>query len=324
MRLKIGKLYSSELENFCLQHLPLADELGGHRLDFSTVLGKTNLCIATDPVIGVPLETYGYFAVHYSSGDLACSGVTPEFLNLGIYMPPDTSSDWLASTCKQLGEEARNHGIKILGGHTGVYQGLNHPLISTTSIGFRKPNDPIPQQAHKGDKILLTGSYGFEFLWALSHHSPERLRDVISSTELKTVKHNLKVLDVITPSRLAWANGAHFVHDITEGGLSAALLDLSRIHKLSPIVNTSSIPWHHQSRTLIEQIEGDLLSTSSFGSILIVTPPASATKLLQAFASQEIPIAAIGYFKDSDIPMYTGDEESTPISLGVDPYTHIF
>ena len=323
MKLGIGKLYSNELQEYCLQHLPLADALGGHRPDYSSIQGGSNLCIATDPVIGVPLDTYGYFAVHYSAGDLACSGVDPEFLNLGIYLPPESTSEWLSLTCTTLGNEAKRQGMKVLGGHTGVYHGLTQPLISTTSIGFRQSKHPIPQKPQEHDQILLAGAYGFEFVWYLSYIAPHLLRNSSATVDIDQIRTRINALDVITPSKLAWKYGAHFIHDITEGGLSSALLDLSRFGELNPLVNVTSIVWDSLSEKMIAKIGGDALSTSSFGCILIVTPPSNVDNIVSGFTSKNIPVSVIGEMTAGAGPIYYDGDQKRPITLGTDPYTHL-
>ncbi|MHA1713968.1 MAG: AIR synthase related protein, partial [Candidatus Ranarchaeia archaeon] len=243
MKLGVGKLYSAELEKYCLRYLPLADPLKGRRPDFSFDPVNPDMIVATDPVIGVPLDTYGYFSVHYSAGDVACSGVSPQYITLGVYLPPNTSSSWLRDTCKQIGIEARRHGIRVLGGHTGVYHGLIQPIISTTCIGFRSKNDPVPVTPQINDKILLAGPYGYEFNWFLGHNLALVKEIYTDIGDFEEFKQDLKPLDVITPAKLAWRLGASFVHDITEGGLSAALLDIARLSGLNPIVDVSEIPW---------------------------------------------------------------------------------
>jgi hydrogenase expression/formation protein HypE len=323
MKLAIGKLYSTELERLCLSHLPLADPRETQGLDYAFASGDEKIVIANDPVIGVPLDTYGHFAVHYSAGDVACSGVNPRYLNLGIYMPPETTSEWLMNTCKALGNEAKRFELKVLGGHTGVYHGLSQPLISTACIAFRTAQNPHPKIPKQGDQILMVGTYGYEFAWFLSRTAPEILENLASPKKLRSLKRDLSPFNVISPALLAWKSGGKFVHDITEGGLSAALIDLSRQAHLGLTVRANDVPLEDLGKNAVQSVGGDLFSTSSFGCILVVVDPEKREQVETSFIREGYRTACIGEFKQGSTLSYLDDASMRPIQRGIDAYTFL-
>ena len=322
MKLGIGKLYRKELEQYCLRYLPLANKEVSYNLDYAFDPARQDLVIATDPVIGVPLGYYGYFAVQYSAGDVACSGVRPRYLNLGIYMPPGTETQWLETTSRDIGVEARRHNIRILGGHTGVYPGLTTPLISTTCVGISDENRYNPQSIVAGDHIYLLGQYGYEFAWVVSHLPPSTLLPY-TDFDPKLYQRNLTPMDIVTSSKAAWKSGATFLHDITEGGLSAALLDIAEQAHLVPQVYTEEIKWDTSFQYLVKKIHGDLYSTSSFGSLIAIVSSGNTKDFESRIKDHQIPYACVGSFEKNGVPRYIEKTQQRRIIRGIDGYTRL-
>jgi hydrogenase maturation factor len=121
MTLPKGKLGITGLERLVFPHLPRVDDSRKVTLDYAATTVEGKLYVASDPVIGIPLQYYGFFAVHYSATDVAMAGAVPQYLNLGIYYPPNTEESWLTSTVQQIGQEAEKLNLRIIGGHTGGY-----------------------------------------------------------------------------------------------------------------------------------------------------------------------------------------------------------
>ncbi|MHA2060052.1 MAG: AIR synthase related protein, partial [Candidatus Ranarchaeia archaeon] len=207
MELPLGKLPFELLDKYVFPHLPLADASQGHRLDFNASPDDPNLIVATDPVVGVPLNSYGHFAVHYSAGDVILSGATPQYLSLGIYYPPKTSTKWLEENMGLLGQTAQAHNMRILGGHTGSYPGIERPIISTTCFG-KLDRDPLSVGSiQQGDHLLLSGPVTHEFAWFVANESPDLLPPSLSKQDIVNLADNLSLLSLIMPAKAAIESG---------------------------------------------------------------------------------------------------------------------
>ena len=90
MLLPKGKLPLALLRKLVYRNLPIS----GHplRIPSSSIGRKGSVIVSIDPVAGVPLNSYGFFAVHYSASDVAVKGAEPRFLMLDICYPAGTSS----------------------------------------------------------------------------------------------------------------------------------------------------------------------------------------------------------------------------------------
>ena len=123
---------------------------------------KGDMVISHNLAIGVPLQTLGFFAFHYAVSNIAMRFAKPNFIVAGIYLPQGSTEKELEIIAIRLGEEVKKYGVKVVAGHTGVYKGLNAPLVSVTCLGrvVRKPDKPLLK-----DHILIAGDVGKEALW---------------------------------------------------------------------------------------------------------------------------------------------------------------
>ncbi len=268
MKLHKGKLTLKELQRLVLSYISSVET---PRLDFSVAQTASGFLIsASDPVIGVPLNHYGFFSVHYSAGDVSLSGIRPQYLILGIYYPPGFDSAWLENNMDILGKEAKKYDIKILGGHTGAYDGLQTPIFSTTAFTFTSEERNIlnPQNLKPGDSLIIVGPVTREIAWAVANFKP-----VIFSEHCETkpedIASDLSYLTVLDCAIKAAENGAIAMHDLAEGGLITALNEFANASSLGIELDSDLIPWDNLGYTLVTALDGDIFSASSFGSILI-------------------------------------------------------
>ncbi|MFX1520580.1 MAG: AIR synthase-related protein [Promethearchaeota archaeon] len=294
MKLHKGKLTLTELQRFVLSYIPSVET---PNLDFSVTQTPSGFLIsASDPVIGVPLNHYGFFSVHYSVGDVALSGIQPQYLILGIYYPPDFDSVWLEKNMDILGKEAKKLDIKILGGHTGAYDGLLTPIFSTTALAFtnEKQNILNPQNLKSGDSLIIVGPVTREIAWAVANFKPDIFSEYCE-TNVEEIASDLSYLTVLDCAIKAADNGAVAMHDLAEGGLITALHELSHASNLGIEIDSDLLPWDDNGHALVKALDGDVFSASSFGSILIGTKAELAEDIVKELKSIR-PCAIAGHF----------------------------
>ena len=323
MELPLGKLPFELLDKYVFPHLPLADKSHSHRLDFNIPSEDPNLIVATDPVLGIPLNSYGYFAVQYSAGDVILSGAEPRYLSLGIYYPPKTSSTWLIENMQLLGKTARTHDIQILGGHTGSYPGITRPIISTTCIGKLGKNPLSIESIEQGDHILLSGPVTREFVWFIANESPNLMLPSLKEEEVTELTLDLSLLSFIDPAKAAIKSGAKFLHDVTEGGLATALLDIQKHQKYGINIKSELIPWDEIGFQLVKNLGGNPLACSTYGSILICCSPEDTERIINTVSQTSRPIKKIGEFISTRSLKITDSGKKIPLTNLQDPYAKL-
>ena len=316
-----GKLRGEELRRIVLQHLPMLDETGSLKLDFSRLpAAGGDIVISCDPIIGIPPQYYGFSAVHVSGADIAVAGVKPRYLELGVYYPPDYSADWLDKNMRELGAEARRLGIKILGGHTGGYDGLTLPLISSTCIGIAEGSLLSPTNIMPDDRLIISGPVTHEIAIFLSFVEPGNMEKLFGSKGISELKSGVTSLTIIEPALAATQAGARAMHDVAEGGTSQALLEMSEASKLGIKIEYEKIPWSREGLAIVKAYSGDPLSTSSFGSILIAAPSKNVSKILEALKGFGRPAKEVGYFFEGRGVIVRKGEKESELEIREDIY----
>lgn len=320
MFLPNGKLPLDELEKLVFPHLPRVEDLRTVLLDYGSTRIEGNVVVASDPVLGIPLQFYGFFAVHYSATDVAMAWATPQFLSLGVYYPPDTKKEWLTTTMKQLGREAKQLNLKVIGGHTGGYDALKFPLITTTCFGIL-PEEPIPDLKVKPNDVLIAvGPVARETLWFLANVEPSTVETILTRSQCTEIANDLSPFSVVPLVNALPKEKIIMLHDLAEGGLATALFELQKATGRGITIQYNQIPWDEASIKLSNYLDWNPLHCSSFGSFLIVTEPQAADEIIQAIKRFDRKVTLIGTFiKKKQIRLET-DEKSWHLEPGEDPY----
>ncbi len=249
--------------------------------------------VSVNPAIGLPDKYLGFFAYHYAASNVAVAFGIPSFALVDFNAPPNYSLEKIKSIMRDFIKEAKTYGTRIVGGHTARYEGLTMPLLSTTVIGPRVRERKKPE---RGDKVYVAGTLGLESLWLLG-----RTIDVKQLTPLPKAL-TLQKLDAVK-----------LMHDVSEGGLLGALLEISSsynvrirvgIGKLEPLV-VEGFPEEY-----------DILSAPTYGALLfIVGREADEEDIIENCEGNGYPCSSIGVVEDSGIGVVVGDKTYTRPSI---------
>jgi hydrogenase maturation factor len=290
-------------------------------LDFSRLsTSHGELVISCDPIIGIPPDYYGFSAVHVPGADIAVAGVRPRYMELGVYYPPNYSAEWLERNMRDLGDEARRLGIKIIGGHTGGYDGLSQPLISSTCIGVIENRLLMPSQIEAGDRLLISGPVTHELAIFLSYVEAGKMEKLLGTKKTADLRKDIRRITVIEPALAAAEAGARAMHDIAEGGTALALKEFSEASRLGIEFDYDLIPWSSEGLSVTEEFDADPLSTSSFGSLLIAVRQDHVERVLDALGKQGRPAREVGYFLENTGVVVKKADKRTRLEMREDIY----
>ena len=320
MTLPKGKLHLPDLERLVFPHIPRIDDPRKVTLDYATTTVQGNLVVASDPVIGIPLQFYGFFAVHYSATDVAMSGGTPQFLNLGIYYPPETEESWLTKTLQQLGNEANQLNLKVVGGHTGGYDGLQVPIISTTCFGVITDEPFQSSEIKPDDVIIAVGPVTRETLWFLANVDPSHVDAILSRSQREALAMDLSPFSIVPVVNNLPRDHLLLLHDLAEGGLATGLKELQSATGYGITIRYDAVPWDEIGLQLFEYLKWDPLHCSSFGSFLIISTIESADEIIHAAKACNRQAGVIGQFTKKKRIIIEYPDKSKPLEPGEDPY----
>ena len=270
--LGLGKVTRSVFERSVLPFIPV-DE--GLELDGATVKLTDSTVVSHSPSIGVPLESLGFFAFHYAASNVACRFGKPTKLVTGIYLPLRTEEEDLRTIAKALGDEARKFGVSIAAGQTARYYGLELPLVSTTCLGeqVRKPEKP-----RVGDVVMIAGEVDGEAVW---------LTDVNRCPGDESWR-GLTALPVILD--LQHVEGVRQLHDVSEGGVKGALLELVESVGFGLSFGSRDVAYADGAGRL----DGDPLRAPSYGALIVVADHRSVEEVAAACSKHGAPLSVLG------------------------------
>jgi len=327
--LPLGKLRNEDLIDLIFPHLGAEDGqiVYGPKEGFDAAVmeydAERYAVIATDPTLGVPKETFGFFSYHFAASDVAVFGATPRWLVLDVLLPPKTTRAYLKSVMMAIDVECRRYGSSIIGGHTGLYPGINEPISTTTVIGLvRKPNLKLPL-AKPGDRIVVTGKVGLEFAVSAAYFKRQELSKVLSFREIERLK-KLYRFETALPDALLARAFVRGMHDATEGGLTA-LHEIADNSGVGFRVYSERLNLDPLVRKVLEFYGLEPWSVSSTGTLIAITPPENVAPLIAELHKNGIIAFEIGEFTEEKKRslIKSGDEIEFP-RFERDPYSNLF
>lgn len=295
--MRLGKLSPDELRSAVFSKLNtqrpevvLAATLG----EDSAVLDlSSELCvISTDPITGASAEI-GRLGVFIACNDIATNGAEPVGVLLTIFVPPQATLEDVALVMDQATEAAAEVGVQIIGGHTEVTAAVNQMIISCTAIGKVAADKLLyTGRAKSGDALVLVRTAGLEGTAIIAWDHAELLQDVFTGEELLEARAFARYLNIVPAARLAQANGAVSMHDVTEGGVLGAAFEMAEAAGLG--LQLYTIPVHTLTLKLCRKFSLDPLRLISSGALLVATP--TPNQVISALLAKGIPAQQIGIF----------------------------
>ncbi|WP_457750459.1 AIR synthase family protein [Thermococcus sp.] len=327
--LPLGKLRNEDLVDLIFPHLGAEDRqvVYGPKEGFDAAVmeydAERYAVIATDPTLGVPRETFGFFSYHFAASDVAVFGATPKWLVLDVLLPPKTTRVYLRTVMRAIDVECRRYGSSIIGGHTGLYPWIKEPISTTTVMGLvRKSNLKLPL-AKPGDRIVVTGKVGLEFAVSAAYFRRYELSKVLSFREIERLQ-KLYRFETALPDALLARSFVRGMHDATEGGLTA-LHEIADNSGVGFRVYSERLNLDPLVRKVLEFYGLEPWNVSSTGTLIAITPPENVDSLIAELHKNGIVAFEIGEFtEERERILITGKNEEKFPEFEMDPYNELF
>lgn len=269
------------------------------RIDQHNVLVAT-----TDPLSFIPAlgpETSAWLSVHLLASDITTSGFPPEYGLFDFNLPPVLTDEQFSKYWTCFAREWKKLGLSIIGGHTGRYPGLDYSIIGGGFVMSTGPRDRYltSAMAGDGDDLVLTKGAAVETTAILSRAFPRKTRSAIGQrlfdkahdylTRVTTVKEAITASSVGVRDR-----GVTAMHDATEGGVIAGMIELATASGIGATVHLDDIQVSEETRELCKFFKIDPLVSLSEGSLILACKTFATDKIVSKLASKGIPSQVIG------------------------------
>ena len=311
--MNLGKLDNDTLDRLILRKFKKirTESFGTPRIGMDCAMldfGSDLIVLSCDPITSADWKQLGYLSVHVNCNDAAAGGAEPVGLLVTLLLPPNATYEMIDQIADDLQSAASDANVDILGGHTEVTDCVTRAVTNTTVVA-RVPRGAAPKGACVGDAIVMTKWAGIEGTMLIASDRADLL-DGLPDEVIEHAKSLRACLSVVPESRIAIRNGAHAMHDVTEGGVLGAVWELAEQNGYGAEIDPDSIPILPETKQITEAVGIDPYRLMSSGSMLIACPDGAA--MCDALLSSGIHAVMIGKITESGVRYSDGTAIDPP------------
>jgi hydrogenase expression/formation protein HypE len=299
--LSSGKLPNDLLENFLAGlnfHDPsvLIDAGVGEDAAAVDVDKEEVLVIKSDPIT-FATDAIGHYAVIINANDIATTGAIPRWFLTTLLFPTGITASSIRQVMHELESVCRRWGITLCGGHTEITDAVTRPVVTGMLVGTVTKSRLIDKRSIiPGDNLLLTKAVAVEGTAIIAREFSDRLRVLgMTESDIETCRQFLFSISILEEAKIARnCGGVSAMHDITEGGLATALMELSIAGEHRIRVNMDRIPVFPQTKKICSLLDIDPMGLIGSGSLLICSRKNETETLMDSIRDAGIDITCIG------------------------------
>jgi hydrogenase expression/formation protein HypE len=270
--------------------------------------GGRVLIHTADPVSAVPafgMKLSAWLSVNLLASDFTTSGARPEYAVFSYDFPQRMSSLDAAEYIRSVGEECRELGVSIVGGHTGSYPGAEFTVIGAGwMFGFGAEGGYVtPAMARPGDVVVMTKHAAIEAAASLAMSFPGYTEGKVGARVARRASEMLRLCSTVAEAATAskvgvGREGVTSMHDATEGGVLGGLAEMAAASGHAFSVELERIPVTEEASAVCSAFGIDPLTSLGEGALLLTCRPRVAEGLLRRSRRSGIQATAIGTVGD--------------------------
>ncbi|MBC7105641.1 MAG: AIR synthase, partial [Firmicutes bacterium] len=174
---------------------------------------------------------------------------------------------------------------------------MQRPLVVGTMAGTARRAELVDKRSmQEGDRILVSKGVAVEGTGLLAREFADRLRLAgMNEQEIGECRAFLDRVSILDEARVARSvPGVTAMHDVTEGGIATALLELSVAGGHALRVDKDKIPVYPQTARICALLGLDPLGLIGSGSLLITCAPSAVGAIVAGVRAKGIEITEIG------------------------------
>ena len=253
--------------------------------------------LSTTPVTA-PLAELGRYAVPMALNNVAVAGAEPLGVLLALLLPEETEEAELAGLMEQVQEICNALHVDILGGHTEVTPVVREPVMTVTGVGHRDA-----AQAKRlsgvaaGQDIVVSKWIGLEGTARLAKCHREKLSKRFPMRMIEDAADYDRYLSIIPEAATAVKSGVCGMHDVSRGGIFAALWEMASGAGVGLNVHLKKLPVRQETIEICEYFDLNPYELLSGGCLLMTAW--DGEKLVMDLAGAKIPAVVVGNTTDS-------------------------
>lgn len=302
----VGKVSGKILKRSVVNLLRCPSRTGIDAASFScadkTIL-SANAVGLTDCVIAPEL------AVYKAANNIWVSGGNLLGIEASFILPKSYNEYNLKAYTRRVQSACAKCRTTLAGGHTEVTDAVKRFCISITAIGETDRDVPTVNNVKPGMDMIVTKWIGLEEV-AMIHSDEIRLKELqsrFSKEYLSVIDNYIDWLTIEDEAAVAMQHGVKAMHDISDGGIFAALWDFAEGAGCGFEVELRKIPVRQETIEVAEFFHLNPYMMKSSGSTLMACY--NGKELLAEFEKQGIPAAIIGKTTDNNAKILRNEDE---------------
>jgi hydrogenase expression/formation protein HypE len=268
-------------------------------------IGESRVLVANcDPISLIPSlgpEDSATMSLYEVASDVATSGQSPRYVMFDLNLPPAMSDQILSRYWKAIDKTCRRLGVSILGGHTGRFEGCDYSIIGSATMWTTCRKDEVltSAMAGDGDDLIFTRSAAYGATAVLTRAFPKTVRKHLGKTLFDNAWKYLQKSNTAGDSLSAVKAGIHqrgvtAIHDVTEGGSFAGIVEIVEASRLGGTIDLDNIPVAEETLEVCKLFHLNPLTTLGEGSLLIASRPRRTKRVIDILQSRGTNATVIG------------------------------
>ncbi|MCR5279101.1 MAG: hydrogenase maturation factor [Lachnospiraceae bacterium] len=237
-------------------------------------------------------------AVYSAANNIAVKGGEAIALQLTAVYPADTEEQQLKETMRELETYCNDLNIQVSGGSTEISEDVSKPIYSVTVTGAIENEAVETKKAGPGDSVVIIGKIGLEGTAILADKHREELMNKFPADMIYRAQDFGKLLSVRKAAAIAMKSGVTAMHDISRGGVFAALWEIAESLGVGLETDLRKIPVMQETIEICNFFDLNPYEMVSGGAIIAVT--SNAEELIMNLGKEGIDATTVGILTDSN------------------------
>ena len=290
--MKTGKITNSVISSSVLKNIKPAK----NSLAVKPSIGADASVLENGIVIA---SDSGFEPVYTASNNIYARGGRPQYIQCCVNLAQDMR---LKEIMQKISADCAQLGLVVSGGHTQVEAGNTRAVVAVTAVGFtenvKEPHAVGSNMAKPGDDIIMTKCIGIGGVQYIINNNREKILEKYVEDVVKRAYGNRSDLSIAKEACIAIENGAVSLHDMSQGGVYAALWDMAEASGTGLLVDFRAIAVRQEIIEICEIFDINPYELNSCGSLLITS--SDSERIIKALAEEGIDACVIGKVTDGN------------------------
>ena len=245
------------------------------------------------------------------ANNLAASGACPTAVMLTLLLPKQLEEPTLKALMAEAEDACGQLSMAIAGGQTRVLDEITEPIAVVTGFG-KMSSDGNPagysvKRAVPGQDVVISKWIGLEGTAYLARFCRKNLLSRYPAYLVEEASDFRRYLSILPEAATAMKSGVCAMHDVSEGGIFAALWELAEGAGVGLTIDLKKLPLRQETVEVCEYCNVNPYQLLSGGCLLMTAEDGPG--LAEALKAQEIPAVIVGKVTDSNDRILLNEDE---------------